>query len=162
MQIFVRNLAGDTVVVQVSEGMTVESVKAQLAEDLSVPLSMINLVYSGSLLEDFQIIAAQVADDGTCYLSLDLLGGKKKKKKKAYTTKKKSKHKHRKTPHSTLSYYSVDKDLKISFNRKVCPSCGPGIFMAKHYDRFYCGKCRLTLMLDPETIAKNKAELEKR
>ena len=24
---------------------------------------------------------------------------------------------------------------------RTCPKCGPGVFMAEHKDRFYCGKC---------------------
>lgn len=28
--------------------------------------------------------------------------------------------------------------------RKSCPKCGPGVFMAKHKDRFTCGKCSYT------------------
>jgi small subunit ribosomal protein S27Ae len=29
--------------------------------------------------------------------------------------------------------------------RKECPSeeCGAGVFMAKHFDRYYCGKCHM-------------------
>jgi len=27
---------------------------------------------------------------------------------------------------------------------KMCPRCGPGIFLAKHKDRLYCGKCAYT------------------
>jgi ubiquitin-small subunit ribosomal protein S27Ae len=129
MQIFVRNLAGDTVVVEVSDSLSVEALKTQLAEEMNVPASMITLVYSGSVLEDFQMVKEQVAEDGTCYLSLSLLGGKKKKKKKAYTTKKKNKHKHRKDVLSTLRYFNVEKDLTFKYNRKVCPNC-PGLFMA--------------------------------
>ena len=34
--------------------------------------------------------------------------------------------------------------------------------MAKHYDRHYCGKCHISLKLDPQTIKANLAELEKR
>ena len=25
--------------------------------------------------------------------------------------------------------------------KSTCPKCGPGIFLADHKDRFYCGKC---------------------
>ena len=34
--------------------------------------------------------------------------------------------------------------------RRVCPNpeCGPGVFMASHFDRQYCGKCGLTYMFD--------------
>lgn len=27
---------------------------------------------------------------------------------------------------------------------KFCPRCGSGIFLAKHKDRLYCGKCHYT------------------
>ena len=26
-------------------------------------------------------------------------------------------------------------------NQRFCPRCGPGIFLGKHKDRFFCGKC---------------------
>ena len=27
---------------------------------------------------------------------------------------------------------------------KTCPKCGPGMFMASHKDRVYCGNCHYT------------------
>lgn len=33
---------------------------------------------------------------------------------------------------------------KVVRNRKSCPKCGPGVFMADHYDRYACGKCGFT------------------
>ena len=37
---------------------------------------------------------------------------------------------------------------KISGNKleksKICPKCGPGIFLAVHKDRIYCGSCHYT------------------
>ena len=44
-------------------------------------------------------------------------------------------------------YYSVDGSGKVTRNRKECPNCGKGYFMARHMDRHYCGKCGLTLRL---------------
>jgi len=41
----------------------------------------------------------------------------------------------------------VDGTGKVTRNRKECPTCGKGIFLAKHMDRLYCGKCALTLRL---------------
>ena len=79
-------------------------------------------------------------------------GGGKKKKKKNYTTKKKNKHRHRKEKLATLKFYTIDKNNKITRLRKVCPECGPGCFMAKHFDRHYCGRCHMGLKLDPEAI----------
>jgi len=95
-------------------------------------------------------------------VTADLDGGKKKKKKKAYTTKKKNKHKHQNVKLALLKYYMIDAAGKITYQRKVCPECGAGYFMAKHYDRHYCGKCHLTLKLDPATVKANLAELQKR
>jgi len=28
--------------------------------------------------------------------------------------------------------------------KKICPKCGPGVFMAEHKDRYTCGKCGYT------------------
>ncbi len=37
---------------------------------------------------------------------------------------------------------------KLSGNKieksKTCPKCGPGIFLAIHKDRIYCGSCHYT------------------
>ncbi len=38
------------------------------------------------------------------------------------------------------SLYEVE-DGKLIRKNEVCPSCGPGIFMAKHADRTTCGRC---------------------
>ena len=44
----------------------------------------------------------------------------------------------------------------VTQTRKTCPSCGPGIFMAQHWDRYYCGLCHTTIKMDAETIKKNE------
>ena len=33
---------------------------------------------------------------------------------------------------------------KIERKTKACPKCGNGVFMAKHKDRYACGKCNYT------------------
>ncbi len=33
---------------------------------------------------------------------------------------------------------------KAQRERKACPKCGPGIFMAVHKDRTHCGNCGYT------------------
>lgn len=90
------------------------------------------------------------AQESTLHLVLRLRGGAKKRKKKNYTTPKKIKHKHKKVKLATLKYYKVDAAGKITRLRKVCPdpNCGPGTFMASHFDRQYCGKCGLTYMFE--------------
>merc|ERR1711964_260961 len=81
--------------------------------------------------------------------TLTLEGGRKKKKKKTYTKPKKIKHKHKKEKLAVLKYYKVDpRTHKIERLKRECthPDCGPGVFMANHFDRQYCGKCHLTYM----------------
>jgi small subunit ribosomal protein S27Ae len=41
------------------------------------------------------------------------------------------------------TYYKVDSG-KVSFGRKFCPRCGPGVILAEHKDRMACGKCGYT------------------
>ena len=41
------------------------------------------------------------------------------------------------------TYYKISGGT-INRLRKFCPVCGPGVFMAKHSDRYSCGKCGYT------------------
>lgn len=50
---------------------------------------------------------------------------------------------HKKVKLRVLKFYKVDDSGKVQRLRKVCPQCGPGIFMATHFNRVYCGKCHL-------------------
>lgn len=121
-------------------------------------IDMMTLVNNGFIAPNTEL----VVNDVTYYLSLLLSGGKKKKKKKSHTTKKKTTHKHVAIKLGALNFYKVDGAGKVTYSQKSCPKCGPGIFMAKHYDRHYCGKCHLTLKIDAETARKNLEELKKR
>ncbi|WOF17077.1 30S ribosomal protein S27ae [Methanoplanus sp. FWC-SCC4] len=40
-------------------------------------------------------------------------------------------------------YYKVEGDNAVA-QRRHCPRCGPGVFMAEHKDRVACGKCGYT------------------
>ena len=62
---------------------------------------------------------------------------KKQKERKG----KKERKKHPKMKKGT--YYKVDGD-KATKEKRACPKCGAGIFLAEHSDRFYCGKCAYT------------------
>jgi len=46
--------------------------------------------------------------------------------------------------------YTVDKELKRE--RKSCPKCGAGVFMAQHQDRLSCGKCGYTEFVKEKII----------
>jgi len=51
---------------------------------------------------------------------------------------KKSKSKN-KNPSKRWTKYKVEGN-NLS-KAKNCPKCGPGIFLAEHKDRYYCGHC---------------------
>ena len=56
------------------------------------------------------------------------------------------------------NYELVNLDLKMFLAievqrlRKECPheNCGPGVFMATHFNRYHCGKCSLTYVSQKE------------
>jgi small subunit ribosomal protein S27Ae len=39
--------------------------------------------------------------------------------------------------------YKVDGE-NVKRTKKHCPRCGPGVFLASHKERVYCGKCHYT------------------
>ncbi len=53
----------------------------------------------------------------------------------------------------THKMYKVDKKGAITRDRRECPRCEKGTFMAEHFDRFACGRCGYT-----EFKRKGKAE----
>jgi ribosomal protein S27AE len=55
-------------------------------------------------------------------------------------------------------FLQVDDSGKVSRLRKQCPQCGPGIFMATHFDRVYCGKCATTYLVEQEAKGKGKGK----
>ena len=44
----------------------------------------------------------------------------------------------------THTLYKVDKSGKVTPNRRPCPRCEKGTFMAEHHDRYACGRCGYT------------------
>ena len=141
--------ADRTQVLDLSASATVADVKAVIEARQGVAASEQRVLFGGRQLEDDECLAAAgVADDSSLYVSLRLLGGVKKRKKKTYTKPKKIKHTHKKVQLRVLKFYKVDDSGKVQRLRKVCPACGPGIFMATHFDRVYCGKCHLTYVYE--------------
>jgi len=56
----------------------------------------------------------------------------------------KGKKPHKNKPISKkYKFYKVDGD-KVIREKKHCPRCGPGTFLADHKTRLYCGKCHYT------------------
>ena len=83
---------------------------------------------------------------------------KKKRKRKSIQLKKKiniSIKKHLDSLYLSIQLMVINSNLYIYLGkgnvtqaRKTCPSCGPGIFMAQHWDRYYCGSCHTTIKMD--------------
>lgn len=134
MRIFIRT----------SEGLT--SVDCEESTKIG-DLSESTLSWNGRILSSELSLADYALNEYSTIEDLDdLLGGKKKKKKKAYTTPKKKAHKKKKVKLAALNIYKVDKAGKVNRTKRVCEKCGPGTFMAKHTNRFYCGKCFATVL----------------
>jgi small subunit ribosomal protein S27Ae len=45
----------------------------------------------------------------------------------------------------------------ISRQAKSCQKCGPGVFLAEHYDRLHCGKCGYTQFKKKDGTVTTKA-----
>lgn len=116
---------------------------------LGVSASAQRVLFSGAQLSDAcSLEQVGVTDEAQLFVSLALLGGAKKRKKKTYTKPKKNKHVHKKIKLRVLAFYKVDGSGKVERLRKTCPACGPGVFMANHFDRVYCGKCHQTYVYE--------------
>ena len=146
---FIKHVDNETLVLQVEPNtLLVEDLKKAIANSIDIPADQQRLLFAGRQLEDGALLAdCGVQEDSTIQLLLSLLGGGKKRKKKQYTGPKKQKHVRKKVKLAVLKMYKIDDNDKIHRQRIECnsPSCGAGIFMAKHKDRHYCGKCHQTL-----------------
>ncbi|KAF5836517.1 ribosomal protein S27a component of cytosolic 80S ribosome and 40S small subunit [Dunaliella salina] len=147
MQLFVRT--NRTHVVETQPDSTVADVKAIIEAREGLVCDEQRVLFNGKQLEDTELLSlAGVKDEATLNILGRLLGGAKKRKKKTYTKPKKQKHKHKKIKLRVLKFYKVDDSGKVQRMRKQCPQCGPGTFMATHFDRVYCGKCTATFLFE--------------
>ena len=144
MQLFVSYLSETKCIGVTSDSFEtlLETIRSEFA--LENNFSLVSSCQTVSSLEG-------LTNDQNLFVNINVLGGGKKKggkKRKAHTTEKKKKHKHQNVKLAVLNYYAV-KDGKVEKIKKLCEnqSCKhQGIFMANHWNRWYCGRCHLTLM----------------
>mmetsp|Transcript_63249 Transcript_63249/g.117681 ORF Transcript_63249/g.117681 Transcript_63249/m.117681 type:complete len:155 (+) Transcript_63249:105-569(+) len=150
MQVFVKDVEGQSVPIGIDATSTAGCVKKMFADEQELAVSALTLTYGGRILEDsLVLLQSGLTEESTLFLNLELLGGAKKRKKKTYTKPKKIKHKRKKVKLAVLKYYKVDSNDKVTRLRRECPHelCGPGVFMGMHFNRYYCGKCQLTYLI---------------
>eukprot|EP00930_Biecheleria_cincta_P013334 TRINITY_DN1193_c0_g3_i1.p1 TRINITY_DN1193_c0_g3~~TRINITY_DN1193_c0_g3_i1.p1 ORF type:complete len:156 (+),score=42.51 TRINITY_DN1193_c0_g3_i1:68-535(+) len=150
MRLFVRDLAGRTLSLDTAADASVATLQQQIEAEDGIAECEQRLIFAGRSLESTEQLGACGVEDGsTLFLSLELQGGGKKRKKKTYTKPKKIKHKRKKVKLAVLKFYKVDSNDKVTRLRRECPHemCGPGVFMAMHFNRYYCGKCHLTYLI---------------
>jgi len=144
MQLFV-NCLGQTGVVDFSADDSMATIIARIQAEFNLDAALELYTCSGKLES---LVALE--NNATVFACADLLGGGKKKggkKRKAYATPKKNKHKHKNVKLQALSYYAFNKD-QVEKVKKLCTqdTCrDKGIFMANHWNRYYCGRCHLAL-----------------
>ena len=132
--------------VETQKTTTVSDLTNQLVNTHNLPKSIYLTGSMGQLPTD-AMLEEMTYPNETLAVSMTLLGGGKKRKQ--FSTPKKNKHKRVNVKKSVLNNYAIDENGNVKRVRKLCQQEGckhRGIFMASHWNRYYCGRCHLTLI----------------
>ena len=152
--------------IETSSSTTVNDLMHSLRSTHNLPESTFLTSNMGCLPEMAQI-GEVLSENGNVTVGLSLDGGKGGKKRKAYSTPKKNKHKRVNVKKHVLSYYAIENDGTVKRVKKKSEQVGcknRGIFMASHWNRYYCGLTHLTLIKkdapkeEPKRVKKVVAE----
>ena len=76
MNIFVKTLQGKTVIIDVNENDTINSVKQTIYKEENIPPSQQNIIYNGKQLDGFMSLKEfGIEKESTLHLVLKLRGG---------------------------------------------------------------------------------------
>ncbi len=139
MHIQVRTITGKSLDLALEATANVNELYDNVESVMGIPCCEQKLIYEGKVLKEGSLFENMLKEESKVYLVVSLDGGKKKKKKKDVKKTKKP-HKKRKVKLAILKYYKVE-DGKVTRLRSMCKDCPPGVFLAQHKDRLYCGRC---------------------
>ena len=145
MRVFI-DIFGDCHAVETQNCTTVGQLASSLTESHNLPESVYLAGPMGALPLDAAVCDVAMPNQRIS-VALSLCGGGKKRKQ--FSTPKKNKHKRVNVEKSVLDNYAIDENGNVKRVRKLCQQEGcknRGIFMASHWNRYYCGNCHLTLI----------------
>ena len=166
------NCLGKTEMREINETMLIGDLLKDMQIQNQLPESSY-LVNNGATLPLSEEIGQILSNNSVLDVAIEIRGGGKKggKKRKAYTTPKKNKHKRVNVKKAALSYFAIENDGTVKRVKKRSMQVGckhRGIFMANHWNRYYCGYSHLTLMKkdapkeEPKRVKKAAAVEEKK
>ena len=141
------NCFGNTHSLDISDSTSVGELMNSMQVSYNLPECSYLTSNTMALPED-ALISEVASELSTLNVTMSLSGGKGGKKRKNYATPKKNKHKRVNVKLAVLNYYAIENDGTVKRTRKRSEQVGcknRGIFMASHWDRYYCGLTHLTL-----------------
>ena len=121
---------------------------ASLTSDVIVSQNLSENCYLTSAqgaLPESALVSDLLTEGSQISVAMNLCGGGKKKQ---FSTPKKNKHKKKNIPKAVLSYYAIENDgtvKRVKRRSEGGTSKKKNVFMASHWNRYYCGTTHLTL-----------------